>query len=156
MIIFFDIGQKGAVSFFEKKKFIKTINFALDKKKSKDIKTKILLFQNFLKKEFANLKNVNDVGCYRPLGTNRKTIMNLAMMTAILIVFFDKANFHLINEWNAWKTITKQQTIPVRKIKKMITIEWAKNQFKLDEINDDGADAILGGFFLSQRINQSI
>lgn len=98
MIVFFDIGQKGAISYFEKNQLIRVNNFDLDKMKSRSVKQKLLLFKEMLTKNFQEPVKVSDVGCYQPFGTNRKTIINLAMMCAVLILFFQKAKFHLIHE----------------------------------------------------------
>ena len=152
MIIFFDVGQNGAISFFEKGKLSKFIKFQIATKPNYSIKKRLTNFQKLLKKEFVFQENITDVGCYQPFGTNRKTIIFLSMMIAVLVMFFINANFHFVNEWTAWKEITKNKTIPLRAIKKQTTIQWAEQKFKITEINDDQADAILGGFFLNKTI----
>lgn len=153
MIIFCDVGRKGAISCFEKNRLIWVNNFCLSKNTKQPIKEKLLTFEQFLKKQFTNQDKITDVGCFQPFGTNRKTIINLAMMTAILMWAFKNANFHFINEWTAWKIITQQQIIPTRAEKKILTIQWVKDAFAIPQVNDDEADAILGGYFLVQKLN---
>lgn len=98
MIVFFDIGKKGAVSYFNQFKLIKISPFCITKKKQVPIKEKLINFEKLLKQQFDNQEEVTDIGCYQPFGTNRKTIINLAMMITVLILFFEKATFHFVHE----------------------------------------------------------
>lgn len=153
MIVFFDLGIKGAFSIFKNNKLIHKEKFDLGIKAKKSNKERILLFNYFLKEKFPNINEFKKIGTFEPFGTNRKTIMSISFLISILIIYFNKSSFFLLNEWSVWREATNYQKIPKRIEKKEATIIWAKNKFKLKKINDDEADSIMGGFFLNKYLN---
>ena len=153
MVIFLDVGRCGAISIFKNAHLHKVITFNLDDWGPTNLKNKLYNWQKLLKKLFDDPGNVTDVGCFEPFGRNRKTIAHLAMLIGVVILHFYKQNIYLINEWQAWKTVLKQTKIPLRVRKKDLTIAWAQQTFQLKiPIDDNVADALLGGYFLTQNL----
>ncbi len=151
MVIFFDIGNKGAISYFKAGVFYQVKQFIICKKSKFTIREKIHNWHRILKELFPNPDLILQIGCYKPFGNNRKIIAHLAMLIAIIMLHFKNHDLYLISEWNAWKTMLQTNKIPKRKIKKLLTIEWVNKNFKFkNSINDDEADAILGGMYLTR------
>ena len=98
MQIFFDLGLKGAISIFDKQKFVKVIKYQLNNKAKKSCQEKILQFHHLVKNLFSQPSKIKKIGCHKPFGTNRNTIINLALMSCVLIIFFAQSEFVFINE----------------------------------------------------------
>lgn len=149
--VFFDLGKKGAVSWFQNGQFQKVIIYKLSAKTTRSVKLKLLEFQTFLQQNFPEKETITNVGCYQPFGINRKTIINLAMMAGVLVTFFHQSNFIFVNEWVALQNILNKNAIPRRTKKKQLTIQWVQKNFALNKINDDEADAVLGGYEMTMK-----
>lgn len=149
MIVFFDIGKKGAVSIFKAKKLKKCFFYDLSKNKKMSAKAKMMAFEKFLIETFPHPDIYEKVGAFEPFGKNFKTVMNLSFLIALIIRHFYSSKVYLLNEWEIWRETLKNSKIPLRKEKKQMTIDWAKNKFKIQINTDDEADAILGAFYLS-------
>ena len=149
MLLFFDLGRKGAISYFVNFKFEKVENFEISKSARVNNLQKIRLWIKLLEKRFENPVLIKNVGFFYPFGKNRRTIVALTMLMTATILHFSNAKIHFVLEWEAWKFCLKRRQIPKRNEKKALTINWAKRYLKtIQQLTDDQADALLGGVFL--------
>ncbi len=155
MLLFFDLGRKGAISYFGDAQFQKVEAFEISNRKQIDKIEKVFLWVKYLEKQFRKSDQIHDIGFFYPFGKNRRTIVALTMLMTSTILHFPRAKTHLILEWEAWKFCLQQKRIPMRKEKKALTISWAQKYLNSTQpLTDDQADAVLGGVFLLRTVFQ--
>ena len=155
MLLFFDLGQSGAISMFVNGKYQRVEKFEITNGQKQKSWNKLRLWKQELGIRFPTVETIKTIGFFYPFGQNRRTIIALAMLIAVTILHFYAAKIHFVLEWEAWKTCLKVKQIPPRQEKKARTIAWVKKTFAFNQkLTDDEADAILGGWFLLCQLSQ--